>query len=242
MLCQCFSSPCSCVALKAAQRAQRRANRDENKRERKRLRKALVDDAPPRDDAAPRDATHDAAPRASADDAAAPRDATHDAAPRASADDAAAPRAPSPAAALPAAAPPADAPRPSWASRDDEEEDSPPAVFNAPVSQTQASRGILTARSQLSSQALPSQFGPTPPLSGPLRDAPWDDALRSRVQSLRAVDADDPFARYLVSLHGEIAARPTMRLDDAGDPAIRAALASVHEPADRGADEPWGCS
>ena len=223
MLCQCFSSPCSCVALKAAQRAQRRANRDENKRERKRLRKALVDDAPPRDDAAPRDATHDAAPRASADDAAAPR-------------------APSPAAALPAAAPPADAPRPSGASRDDEEEDSPPAVFNAPVSQTQASRGILTARSQLSSQALPSQFGPTPPLSGPLRDAPWDDALRSRVQSLRAVDADDPFARYLVSLHGEIAARPTMRLDDAGDPAIRAALASVHEPADRGADEPWGCS
>ena len=223
MLCQCFSSPCSCVALKAAQRAQRRANRDENKRERKRLRKALVDDAPPRDDAAPRDATHDAAPRASADDAAAPR-------------------APSPAAALPAAAPPADAPRPSGASRDDDEEDSPPAVFNAPVSQTQASRGILTARSQLSSQALPSQFGPTPPLSGPLRDAPWDDALRSRVQSLRAVDADDPFARYLVSLHGEIAARPTMRLDDAGDPAIRAALASVHEPADRGADEPWGCS
>jgi hypothetical protein len=183
----------------------------------------LVDDAPPRDDAAPRDATHDAAPRASADDAAAPR-------------------APSPAAALPAAAPPADAPRPSGASRDDDEEDSPPAVFNAPVSQTQASRGILTARSQLSSQALPSQFGPTPPLSGPLRDAPWDDALRSRVQSLRAVDADDPFARYLVSLHGEIAAKPTMRLDDAGDPAIRAALASVHEPADRGADEPWGYS
>ena len=223
MLCQCFSSPCSCIALKAAQRAQRRANRDENKRERKRLRKALVDDAPPRDDAAPRDATHDAAPRAPADDAAAPR-------------------APSPEAALPAAAPPADAPRPSWASRDDDEEDSPPAVFNAPVSQTQASRGILTARSQLSSQALPSQFGPTPPLSGPLRDAPWDDALRSRVQSLRAVDADDPFARYLVSLHGEIAAKPTMRLDDAGDPAIRAALAGVHEPADRGADEPWGYS
>ena len=211
------------MVLKAAQRAQRRANRDENKRERKRLRKALVDDAPPRDDAAPRDATHDAAPRASTDDAAAPR-------------------APSPEAALPAAAPPADAPRSSGASRDDDEEDSPPAVFNAPVSQTQASRGILTARSQLSSQALPSQFGPTPPLSGPLREAPWHDALRSRVQSLRAVDADDPFARYLVSLHGEIAAQPTMRLDDAGDPAIRAALAGVHEPADRGADEPWGCS
>ena len=192
-----------------------------------------MDDAPPRDDAAPRDATHDAAPRAPADDAAAPR---------ASTDDTAAPREPSPEAALPAAAPPADAPRSSGASRDDDEEDSPPAVFNAPVSQTQASRGILTARSQLSSQALPSQFGPTPPLSGPLRDAPWDDALRSRVQSLRAVDADDPFARYLVSLHGEIAARPTMRLDDAGDPAIRAALAGVHEPADRGADEPWGYS
>ena len=223
MLCQCFASPCSCIALKAAQRAQRRANRDENKRERKRLRKALVDDAPPRDDAAPRDATHDAAPRASTDDAAAPR-------------------APSPEAALPAAAPPADAPRPSWASRDDEDEDSPPAVFNVPVSQTQASRGILTARSQLSSQALPSQFGPTPPLSGPLRDAPWDDSLRSRVQSLRAVDADDPFARYLVSLHGEIAAQPTMRLDDAGDPAIRAALAGVSEPADRGADGLWGYS
>ena len=212
------------MVLKAAQRAQRRANRDENKRERKRLRKALVDDAPPRDDAAPRDATHDAAPRASTDDAAAPRE-------------------PSPEAALPAAAPPADAPRPSGASRDDEDEDSPPAVFNAPVSQTQASRGILTARSQLSSQALPSQFGPTPPLSGPLRDAPWDDALRSRVQSLRAVDADDPFARYLVSLHGEIAARPTMRLDDAGDPAIRAPLTRFHEDdrgAHRGADESWG--
>ncbi|KAH8070635.1 patatin-like phospholipase [Aureococcus anophagefferens] len=223
MLCQCFSSPCSCIALKAAQRAQRRANRDENKRERKRLRKALVDDGPKRDDAAPRDATHDAAPRASADDAAAPR-------------------APSPEAALPAAAPPADA-RSSGASRDDEDEDSPPAVFNAPVSQTQASRGILTARSQLSSQALPSQFGPTPPLSGPLRDAPWDDALRSRAQSLRAVDADDPFARYLVSLHGEIAARPTMRLDDAGDPAIRAPLTRFHEDdrgAHRGADESSG--
>ena len=74
------------------------------------------------------------------------------------------------------------------------------------------------------------------------RERERDDALRSRVQSLRAVDADDPFARYLVRLHGEIAARPTMRLDDAGDPAIRAALAGVHEPADRGADEPWGYS
>ncbi|KAH8049068.1 hypothetical protein JL722_12068 [Aureococcus anophagefferens] len=112
---------------------------------------------------------------------------------RAPADDAAAPRAPSPEAALPAAAPPADAPRSSGRRSGDDEEDSPPAVFNAP--------------------------------------------------SLRAVDADDPFARYLVSLHGEIAARPTMRLDDAGDPAIRAPLTRFHEDdrgAHRGADESWG--
>ncbi|KAH8049864.1 patatin-like phospholipase [Aureococcus anophagefferens] len=136
---------------------------------------------------------------------------------RAPADDAAAPRAPSPEAALPAAAPPADAPRSSGVVAATTRRTRRPPSSTA-VSQTQASRGILTARSQLSSQALPSQFGPTPPLSGPLRDAPWDDPLRSRVQSLRAVDADDPFARYLVSLHGEIAARPTMRLDDAGDP------------------------
>ncbi|KAK7232426.1 hypothetical protein SO694_00032132 [Aureococcus anophagefferens] len=222
MLCQCFSSPCSCIALKAAQRAQRRANRDENKRERKRLRKALVDDGPKRDDAAPRDATHDAAPRASADDAARARTVARG---RAAGGRAPAGRAR------------------RRRRRATARADSPPAVFNAPVSQTQASRGILTARSQLSSQALPSQFGPTPPLSGPLRDAPWDDALRSRVQSLRAVDADDPFARYLVSLHGEIAARPTMRLDDAGDPAIRAPLTRFHEDdrgAHRGADESSG--
>ncbi|KAH8065235.1 hypothetical protein JL722_2144 [Aureococcus anophagefferens] len=176
MLCQCFSSPCSCMVLKAAQRAQRRANRDENKRERKRLRKALVDDAPPRD---------------------APRRAQRTMPRRAPADDAAAPRAPSPGRAA-GGAPPADAQRSSEAS---------------------------------SSQALPSQFGPTPPLSGPLRGA--RDSALGRVQSLRAVDADDPFARYLVSLHGEIAARPTMRLDDAGDPRS-APLTRFHED-DRGA-------
>ena len=105
-----------------------------------------------------------------------------------------------------------------------ENENSPPAVFEAPVSQTQGGWTQMPGVSQ----CAPSQDAPARAATARPGEVPWDETLRRRVRSLRVVDVDDPWARLALRHANDLAVLPYMYLGGDGRPLLRAAFGSAH--------------